>query len=252
MNLIFICVFHKKSYINLLEILIRSISVKGNINKHTTEILITTSPSFQPIIQKVLESFDLPLYYYLLDLHTIYDAACARLNIFKYENISKYDTILYLDTDILVNSDVNILFNLEISSEKIYALQEGKIFQHMAWGSNFFDIRKYNSNTTAFTSGILLFRNSECMRMLFDTIQNHIIDYIYNKKNSWPSCFDQPFIVYNAISHNKYDNQVLIKYVENNPSVVRSEKIVYHFPGGVGNYDSKYSKMKIFWERMNK
>ena len=64
------------------------------------------------------------------------------------------------------------------------------------------------------------------MKSLFDTINSHILDYIYTNKNKAPKTLDQPFIVYNAISKNKYDNQVLIKYVINNPSVVESEKII--------------------------
>lgn len=249
MNLIYVCVFHQEGYINLLKLLMRSISVKTNINKETTDILILTSPSFQPLIQKELCSFDLPLQYYILEIHTLFEAGCARLNIFKYANINKYDNILYLDTDILLNSDVNVLFNLEISSEKIYALQEGSI-EYDHWGSHFFDFTKYDIKTPAFTSGILFFKNSACMKTLFDTIQSHIEDYIYNKKNPVPACLDQPFIVYNAISQNKYDNQVLTKYVENNPSAVSPEKIIYHFPGAPGSHGSKNSKMMSFWNKM--
>lgn len=251
MNLIYVCVFHQQSYINLLKLLSTSISVKANINRGTTDILILTSPSFQPLIHKELESFDLPLQYYLLECPSLFDAGCARLNIFKYENIKKYDKILYLDTDILLNSDINVIFNLELSSEKIYTLEEGWI-GHEYWGSQFFDFSKINRKTSAFTSGILLFRNSDCMKLLFDTIQSHIVDYIYTQKNRIPGCLDQPFIVYNAISQNKYDNQVLKTYVENNPSGVSAEKIVYHFPGCPGSYDSKISKMIAFWMRMNK
>jgi len=232
----------------------RSIFVKTNINKETTDILILTSPSFQPLIQKELCSFDLPLQYYILEIHTLFEAGCARLNIFKYANINKYDNILYLDTDILLNSDVNVLFNLEIYSEKIYALQEGHIGlnNNEYWGGQFFDFKKFNKNLSAFTSGILYFRNSDCMKSLFSTIQSHIQDYIYVKKNRIPGCLDQPFIVYNAISQNKYDNQLLKSYVENNPSVINDNKIIYHFPGGPGNYSSKFEKMTNFWEKMYK
>ena len=243
MNLIYICVFHQESYINLLKLLVTSISVKANLN-NDTDILIVTSPSFQPLIKRELESFNLSLQYYILDLHTLFEAGCARLNIFKYDTIAKYDTILYLDTDILINSDINVLLNLDISSEKIYALEEGVIC-HEFWGSQFFDFSKYDRNTRAFTSGILLFRNSNCMKVLFEIIQAHIVDYIDNKKNSVPTCLDQPFIVYNAISQNKYDNQLLKRYVENNPSVVSLEKIVYHFPGGLGVCDTKIAKMTV-------
>ena len=251
MNLIYMCVFHQESYIHLLKVLIRSISIKADINKETTDILIITSPSFQPLIQKALESFDLPLQYYILNLRSLFEAGCARLNIFKYEHINKYDNILYLDTDILLNSDVNVLFNLELSSEKLYALQESSIGDHDYYGSQFFDFTIYKRELPAFTSGILLFKNSDCMKSLFDTIQSHIHDYIYIQKNKIPECLDQPFIVYNAISQNKYDNQVLKPYAKNNPSDVSPEKIIYHFPGGPGKYGSKISKMNAFWEKMS-
>jgi lipopolysaccharide biosynthesis glycosyltransferase len=110
MNLIYMCVFHQESYINLLKLLVTSISVKGNINKNTTDILIITSPIFQPLIQKDLESINLPLHYFILNLNTLMESSCCKLKIFSYEQINKYQKILYLDTDVLVNSDVN-LFN---------------------------------------------------------------------------------------------------------------------------------------------
>ena len=244
------CVFHQQNYINLLKLLITSISIKANINNETTHILVMTSKSFQPLIQKDLENFDLKIHYYVLDLHTLFEAGCSRLNIFNYENINNYDKILYLDTDILLNSDVNTLFNLELSSEKIYALEEGFIGSDL-WGAQFFDFNKYSRDFPAFTSGILFFRNTETMKSLLESIKLHIEDYIYVKKNNIPVCLDQPFIVYNCISQNKYDNQLLKTYVENNPTTISLEKIIYHFPGGPGNYDSKYSKMTYFWDTMN-
>jgi hypothetical protein len=232
--------------------LITSINENAYLDRDTTEILILTSPSIQTLIQKELEEFDLPIFYYILDVCTLFGAGCARLHIFKYESISKYDKILYLDTDILINSNINVLFDLDLSSDKLYALEEGSIGE-MHWGSQFFDLIKipYNKNMSAFTSGILLFKNSNSMQNLFNIINLHIIDYIYIKKNNIPVCLDQPFIVYNAILNNNYDNQLLKMYVENNPSCVSSEKIVYHFPGCPGAYDSKISKMTSFWKIMN-
>jgi lipopolysaccharide biosynthesis glycosyltransferase len=233
----------------LLKLLITSISVKASINKETTDILIITSPAFQPLIQKELESFDLPLNYYILDLHhCLFEAGCARLNIFNYDKIHNYDKILYLDTDILLNSDVNILFNLELSLDKLYVLEEGYI-GHNFWGGEFFDLSKYDKDTPGFTSGIILFRNSDYIKSLFDSINSHIIEYM-KQNNSYPVCLDQPFIVYNAMSKNMYDNQLMKKYIENNPSIVSSEKIIYHFPGGPGQYNSKYNKMMFFWKKI--
>jgi lipopolysaccharide biosynthesis glycosyltransferase len=243
MNLIYICVFYQEDYINLLKLLITSISIKANLYKKTTDILIMTSPLFEPLIKKELKTFSLPLYYYILDLHGIYEAACARLNIFKYNNINKYDKILYLDTDILINSNINVLFNLELCSEKLYALKEGKI-GHEFWGGKFFDFSKYDKNLPGFSSGILLFKNSDSMKSLFDTIQIHI------PNGAKSVCLDQPFIVYNAISQKKYDNNILELYAENNPRNINSEKIIYHFPGSPGKYINKLTKMTNLWEKI--
>ena len=244
------CVFHQQSYINLLKLLITSISDKGKLNILSTDILIITSQQFQPLIKKELSHFILPIHYYILDLNTLFEAGCARLNIFKYENIDLYDKILYIDTDILINSDVNILFNLEICPDKIYALEEGNIGNEL-WGGQFFDFSKYDKNQLAFTSGILYFHNSIEIKQLFLDIVNHIDIYIYKNKNPIPVCLDQPFIVYNAITKNKYDNQLLKLYVENNPKSVHNNIIIYHFPGGPGSYASKYEKMTSFWKLMN-
>jgi mannosyltransferase OCH1-like enzyme len=246
MNLIFICVFHQTEYINLLKLLVASISQNANIDKETTEILIITSPMFKQLIQTELDGFEFRIDYYVLDLYSLFEAGCARLNIFKYDKIEKYDKILYLDTDILINSDINVLFNCELSADKIHALEEG-IIGHEFWGGQFFDLTQYDSNMPAFTSGILLFKNSNSMKSLFASIEKHIAEYTF----AIPSCLDQPFIVYNAITQNKYDNQLLKSYVENNPSDVEPVKIIYHFPGVPGAHNSKFNKMTVFWQKMN-
>lgn len=57
----------------------------------------------------------------------------------------------------------------------------------------------------------------------------NITDYFYIKNNHIPICLDQPFIVYNAIFQNKYDNQIMKSYVENNPFGVSPKIIVIIF-----------------------
>ena len=120
---------------------------------------------------------------FILNYNTLFEAGCARLNIFSYDTISNYENILYLDTDILLNSDVNILFNLDISSEKIYALEEGNIHSDF-WGGQFFNFNEFDKNMSAFTSGILFFKNSQTIKILFDTIKTHIFEYINVQKNN--------------------------------------------------------------------
>jgi len=174
------------------------------------------------------------------------EASCCKLKIFQYPNVDKYEKILYLDTDVLVNSDVNPLFNTEISSDKLYALEEGNI-GHVFWGAQFFDLSKTSSSTTAFSAGVFYFMNSVSMRKLFEDTNLHIANYLTG--GSVPTCLDQPFLIYNSFITNKYDNQFMKKYLENNPSV-RDDKIIYHFPGGPGDYSSKWAKMTAFWEKI--
>ena len=83
MNLIYICVFYQESYIQLLKLLITSI----HKNSNKTDILIMTSPAFQPIIEKEISCFDLPIKYYIFNVRTLFEAGCARYNIFNYEDI---------------------------------------------------------------------------------------------------------------------------------------------------------------------
>ena len=229
--------------------LITSISVKGSLNKDTTEILIITSPTFQQIIERELSNLDMPINYHILNANSLFEGACARLAVFDYENIYNYDKILYLDVDILINSDINILFDLEITSEDLYALQEGNIGDPL-WGSQFFDFSKYDSTQSAFTSGILLFRRSTAIVTLFEIIRLHIDEYV-KAEMPLPSSLDQPFIVYNAITQNRYNNQLLKLYAENEPKMVNPNKIIYHFPGGTGDYICKYDRMQPFWLKMN-
>ena len=249
MNLIYMCVFHQQSYINLLKLLITSISHKACIDKDTTDILIITSPEFQPIIQNELAGVDLTLHYYTLNLYSIMEASCCKLKIFQYREIDKYQKILYLDTDVLVNSNVNTLFNSEISPEKLYALEEGEIGLYGFWGSQFFDFTIYDNTTPAFSAGVFYFMNSNSIKKLFEDTNAHIADYM-SKNATPPTCLDQPFLVYNSFISRKYDNQFMKKYLENNPMVVNNEKIIYHFPGGPGDYYSKIYKMTAFWDKM--
>jgi len=244
------CVSHQQSYINLLKLLITSISIKGNINEEITNILIITTLSFQSLIKESLESFNLPLHYYILDLHTLMESSWCKLKIFNYNEIDKYQKILYLDTDVLINSDINTLFKIEISSEKLYALEEGNI-NHDFYGKQFFDFTKYKKNIKAFSAGVLYFMNSLSMKKLFENTNLHIANYL-SKVKDIPVCLEQPFLVYNSVITNSYNNEFMKQYVENNPSRVKIEKIIYHFPGGPGNYSSKLTKMTEFWKKINK
>jgi len=242
MNLVYMCVFYQTNYIHLLKLLVRSIHERSKLNKETTDVLVMTSPYFHPYIQYELKEFDLPIKYHILDLNTLMEASCCKLRIFQYEDVDKYEKILYVDTDVLINSDINVLFDTHVSPEKMYALEEGHT-GHEFWGSQFFEP---GHDLPAFSAGVFYFINSPSMKKLFQDTNDHIASY----SGQIPTCLDQPFLVYNSFVQGKYDNQMMKSYMENNPDVVDSSKIIYHFPGGPGNFPSKHHKMTSFWNKM--
>lgn len=263
-NLIYLCVFHSDDYLNLLELFIDSFFINANFDKSTTDILILTSIDFYPKIERRFKCFDLSLNYYILDLDTLFEKnyslsvgkknslfneiCYSKLTIFNYEHINLYDKILYLDIDILFNNDINTIFNLQIDDAKLYTLEEGHIWYGF-WGSDFFDFSKINRNLTAFTGGLLYFRNSHTIKSLFGDINKHIMNHVYIENRQAPLCADQPFLVYNTINQNKYDNQILKLYVKNSgeptlENVYKASYILYHFPTAYGNFQVKYNCIK--------
>ena len=251
MNLIYTCVFHQESYIELLQLFANSLFMKGNIEN--TDLLIITSPHFQSIIYKKLAEYEcakVNIKYHLLEIDTLFDAGCARLHIFNYDNIDLYDKILYLDVDIIIAGHINTIFDLDIENqEQIYVLEEGNIGEEL-WGAELFDFGIYDRNQPAFTSGIIFFYNNNSIRQFFNDILNHIDEWV-KKGNKIPVTLDQPFIIYNAFQQKNYNNQIMKQYAINNPIDIHHKKIINHFPGEPGLYSSKYDKMMGFWKHMN-
>jgi hypothetical protein len=252
-NLIYACVFFQEKYIDLLEILANSLKTYGtSSNLKDTDFVVFTSTNFCQKIDRFMSTLKIPIYYFVHDnITTMPQSAFIRLFIFNYRHIEEYDKILYLDTDILINGDLNTIFDLNIDDDKLYVVKEGTIKCKLWGGDDFFDFSKHDPNTPAFSSGVLYFRNSNVIKQLFQEILEHVHLFTVIEKKPVPCCMDQPFFVYNAITKNKYNSELLCHYMENNPSKVSKEKIVYHFPGFVGSYINKHEKMTDFTERMH-
>jgi hypothetical protein len=258
-NLIYMSVFKEPEYVKLICLLIKSLAEFGNVNMFTTDILIYTSQDFVDLICQRLKEINfpphvkLPIFFKIFEkdhIVEIFQVCCMRLQIFNNDFIHNYDKILYLDNDVLINSDVNVLFNQEIDDDKLYGIEDGTI-GHFFWGSNFFDFDsgEFSREQKGFSSGILLFKNSESMRQLYEDINNHVW-YLINNEQHNILFYDQPIINYNAIKKGKYDNTWLMKYAKNSPLEREDEKIIYHFPGTVGETVLKYDRMEKFYERI--
>jgi lipopolysaccharide biosynthesis glycosyltransferase len=184
--------------------------------------------------------------------YSLFESSRCRLNIFYYKDINKYSKILYLDTDILINGNINSIFNLHIEDDKLYTVESGNT-SHEFYGSFLFHS---NENQSAFSAAVLFFKNSPIIKTLFDTINTHINNDIYILKKMIPTCLEQPYIVYNSITQNKYNNILLNNYVINydlinDTHTIQEGVIVYHFAGVPGNYMYKYPKMIAFLDKIN-
>lgn len=246
-NLIYTSVFKKSEYLDLICLLLKSINLFSNIRNSDTDILIYTTEEFANEICDRVKDYKLPIFFDIFDKTTItciFQLCCFRLQIFNNNFINRYNKILYIDTDVLINNDISKLFNLEIDNDKIYAIEESSI-NHIFYGSNFFNFDEIDKNTTAFSSGVMLFKNSPQMKELFGKINDHIWNILQTDQRQI-LFYDQPFITYNCISRKQYDNKLMLKYAENNPSKIDEEKIIYHFPGTVGETVEKYKRMEDF------
>jgi lipopolysaccharide biosynthesis glycosyltransferase len=205
------------------------------------QILIYTTTDFR---NKIIKSHLTSKYldFEINDSYNTIDSACkSRLNLFTLKSISKYNKILYLDTDILIKGDINKIFDV-VKEDILYVLEEGTIDSDSDfWGKSLFgnEINNY-LDKPAFTSGILLFNNCVKIKELFQKINTHLT------RNNNIGFHDQPYIVYNAFKYNLYNNKILKSYVVNNDDNIYSNKIIHHFPGGPGVYETKIEKMQVF------
>jgi predicted O-methyltransferase YrrM len=127
--------------------------------------------------------------------------------------------------------DINSVFDLA-TEDILYAVEEGVIdASENYYGKTLFgnEIQQYEDKS-AFSSGILLFKNCEKMKFLFGEIN----ECMRTRKDE-SDFYDQPFIVYNAFKYNLYDNQKLKQYALNQNTCFSSKyvmgKIINHFYG---------------------
>jgi lipopolysaccharide biosynthesis glycosyltransferase len=242
MNCIFCCVFNHEKYVDMFFLLLESIFIYGNLDCNTNILVYTSTPFMNKIKESHLYN-DEKIKFEINDTYNDINKSCkARLDLFNLSSIKNYNKILYLDTDILIKDDINKVFDV-CKEDILYVLEEGRIDHDKDfWGKSLFrdEINNY-PDKSAFTSGILLFNNCEKIKNLFNEINEDIIKRPYNF-----SCYDQPYIVYNAFKYNLYNNKILNKLAVNNDKDIHSNKVIHHFPGGPGIYSHKIINMTIF------
>ena len=242
MNGVFCSVFHNPDYVDLFFLLLESISIYGNIQSGEFEIILYTTSEFA---SKIISSKLYDAQYthiFINDSYTTMEHACmSRYDIFSIPGIQKYEKILYLDTDILVFGDLRQVFAM-CQTNQLYALEEGEL-THEYWGGKLFSEteKQILKNTLGFSSGILLFRNCDAIRTLFNDVRKDAVV----RKELMNCVFDQPYLNYHAhkkgLVFGKMQDYFTTRY-EIEKSIQNIRHIV-HFCGGVGNYPVKYDMM---------
>jgi len=140
---------------------------------------------------------------------------------------------------------MNTVFTLA-QDEVLYAVEEGIVDSvDEYWGRCLFymngdDMSKY-SGKTAFSSGILLFKNCEKIRHLFQQIKDDI-----KRRPIQFGTYDQPYIVYNACINDAYDNKALHGYAHTMDMDIHSKTIIRHYAGAPGYPYRKIDMMTEF------
>jgi hypothetical protein len=246
MNCIFICVFHQKQYVDMFYLLLESITKYGEL-QDDCEILVYTNTEFMKMIMQNCDNTKIK--FAINDGYSSIEKACkARLDYFSLKRYNfAYAKVLYLDTDIIITKPIAHIFDI-CEKDLLYVLEEGLL----TWNDDYYggkslfnnDFHEYE-DISAFTSGILLFKNCDKIRWLFDKIKEDIIARPFAL-----GCHDQPYFVYAAFKYAAYDNKIMKKYCVNNDFSIHSDKIIYHFPGGPGLYANKLKIMTNFLQDM--
>lgn len=237
-KLIYSTVFYNSGFIYLIDLLLKSYKMYGEPD-NDTDYLVLCDRKFKRQIDEIMKKYNIIGFVECLECTTRFEASCARLHIFNCIDISKYDKILYLDCDILIKQPINNILDMELD-DKLYATKEGNT-NGVYHGSTLWN-EKTNPNISAFSSGVLLFKNTLIMKKLF----NSIIDHIKVSKHIPPS-LDQSFIIFSAINNDLYNNTLLDKtkvYLQWGHELVESSVLTHFVGGGIGNSHNKYNRMK--------
>jgi hypothetical protein len=243
-NLIVLSVFLKKEYVELAYLLLNSLNAYGDLDD-STDILIYTSTEFMVQMRPNIKGAPRnPIFKTNDSIQTVVAASAARLDIFDFPEVAKYEKILYLDTDVLVIRALKPIFDLA-TEDRLYALEEGSldlVVPYDYWGKDLFAPGEVADleDKTGFSAGVLLFKNTETMRALFQRIKAHIAS------TPGSGFFEQAHMVYNAIKSDLKENQAMKPYVAINETSVKTTKTILHFAGSPGDHQSKHTKMSGF------
>ncbi|MFM9195310.1 MAG: glycosyltransferase [Planctomycetia bacterium] len=246
-NLVYVTLHGRDDYAQLFDLFFASLLFNTKSTDDFT-LLVDTSSRFIDRVEYVRHfGLDVDLWV-TADRQSVFDAAFARYSIFEFPDLSRYDKVLYLDVDILLNGNLNTLFQQDLSEEAVYCLQEGPLSSPTEYygRSLFIESNRHDLlGQPGVTSGAMLFRNSKRVESLFRKV---LADgYADRQRGRTFLCLDQPYLNYNATVAGLVHCGLMEQVMENNPARFADGKLVCHFPGGPGNYESKIQKIAAYF-----
>ncbi len=264
-QLVYCCCFWQPKYVVLLERFLQSAFLYSDILSGGYDLMIMTSPDLLSILRAlpIYQELQSRIKFFIRPTISDLTSACsARLHLFSWPDMDQYDSILYLDTDIVLVNSLKPILDRAPDAEHMSVWHEGWL-SHIFWSSDAFskeDLMK--SNGKGFSSGIMLFRNSPKMKLIFNQAWDLVSERIEKKIPIPGTTQEQAFINLTVQRNNAYQEGVLVDYVAANPERKLPKDVIHHhkvktptilhmsgWPGWSSNKETKMNEyMKLLLE----
>jgi hypothetical protein len=178
-NLVYFTIFKEESYLDLLEICLKSIHKFAEFK--TFDLLFITEESFVDKIKsfQILQNFNFDFFLLPRPVDGV-AASMKKLKIFKYAKINEYKNILFLDCDIISTANLNHIFAAEYNPEYLQVACNPslnyKVWSHRAvfWNLDYMTQEQSDfieaTKPTPFNAGQFYFCNSKRMNAHFSNV----------------------------------------------------------------------------------
>ena len=240
-NLIYFTLSHNLDYIKLAELCINSLNETG----YDGDILFITD-----IKNELLEviKYNGNILFMEISENNLLDSSSSKLKIYKYDKISEYNKIIFCDLDTLWLKNPNVLFDT-MTENKFYVADDNHTNLLMSCPHHYYgdylltddELNQINSEgVKGFSAGFFALNQ----RLLSDLSK---IDEIYQTTDKDSPVAEQPTVNVYLWRNNLYTNSFngLVSH-GGYWGDFNFNGVLLHFPGGIGNFEIKYNKMKNF------